>query len=376
MGDVTETVTESWGERILDSIKGVIIGILLFFGSFVLLFWNEGRVNVTNIAKKATHISSTSEAPQNLDMKLISTTGNLETKQEIGDTYLKPSSYIELNRNAEMFAWVEHVETDSKKEMGGSKKTKRTYIYKKEWVDAPTDSSNFKEVKGHKNPKMTIVDKTNLSNQTNIGVYSLNTPNIELPDATNITLDKNNTKLKEGMGLANSEYIYKGSGTLESPQVGDIRVSYSVVRPRENATVFGQLNLADKKISPHYGKENTKLYRLFFKSRDAALATMQNEYETTTWMLRGAGFAMMWFGLFLILGPIGIFLDVVPFVGSLGKLGIAIVTMLASLVLSGVTILISAILHNIWVLLAAVAVLIGAGIWYVNHRKKSKKKQA
>ena len=31
------------GSRLVESIKGVLVGILFFLGSFPLLFWNEGR---------------------------------------------------------------------------------------------------------------------------------------------------------------------------------------------------------------------------------------------------------------------------------------------------------------------------------------------
>lgn len=38
----TETTTQSWGSRLGDSLKGIIVGIILFIVSFPLLFWNEG----------------------------------------------------------------------------------------------------------------------------------------------------------------------------------------------------------------------------------------------------------------------------------------------------------------------------------------------
>ena len=39
----TEVTYQSWGSRMSSSIGGVCIGVLLFFGSGGLLFWNEGR---------------------------------------------------------------------------------------------------------------------------------------------------------------------------------------------------------------------------------------------------------------------------------------------------------------------------------------------
>jgi hypothetical protein len=39
----SESTTESWGSRLMGSIKGVAFGLLLFFAAFFVLWWNEGR---------------------------------------------------------------------------------------------------------------------------------------------------------------------------------------------------------------------------------------------------------------------------------------------------------------------------------------------
>lgn len=42
-GHFTETEYTSWGDRLKGSCAGICIGLILFFGSFPLLFWNEER---------------------------------------------------------------------------------------------------------------------------------------------------------------------------------------------------------------------------------------------------------------------------------------------------------------------------------------------
>ena len=42
-GDFTEVTHENLGSRLKSSCAGVCIGLLLFLGSFPLLFWNEDR---------------------------------------------------------------------------------------------------------------------------------------------------------------------------------------------------------------------------------------------------------------------------------------------------------------------------------------------
>ena len=41
--DYTEVTSQGWGSRIMESIKGVLVGGAFFVGSFPLLIWNEGR---------------------------------------------------------------------------------------------------------------------------------------------------------------------------------------------------------------------------------------------------------------------------------------------------------------------------------------------
>jgi hypothetical protein len=55
-----ETTHTSWFSRLMSSFMGVLFGFLMFLGSFVLLYFNEGRVNLSKIAKTAIDISANS----------------------------------------------------------------------------------------------------------------------------------------------------------------------------------------------------------------------------------------------------------------------------------------------------------------------------
>ena len=43
MDEHVEVTRASWFSRITESIKAVLIGLVLFFAAFPLLWWNEGR---------------------------------------------------------------------------------------------------------------------------------------------------------------------------------------------------------------------------------------------------------------------------------------------------------------------------------------------
>jgi len=50
--EVTEETTEGYGSRLSNSFSGICFGLLLFFGSGVTLFWNEGVAAKRYVALK------------------------------------------------------------------------------------------------------------------------------------------------------------------------------------------------------------------------------------------------------------------------------------------------------------------------------------
>jgi len=366
------TTTTGWGSRIGNSIKGIFFGFIMFIVSFGVLFWNEGRVDVSEIAKTAVEISATTQAPANSDGQLVSTTGVLKSDEKIGDTYLQAGDYIAINRNVEMFAWEEEKSSTSKTNVGGSETTETTYTYNKNWTSHPESSTNFAKQEGHLNPAMTLGANSVAVQKATVGVYNIDMSQVTLPSDKGVQLTAANTILGDGLVLAGDQYLFKGTGSLASPQVGDLRVSYSIVpNPLSTATIFGKLDLTNNMISPFYGEKNTKLYRIFEGSRDSAISTMKTEFTILTWILRGVGFFLMWFGLMALFGPISVFLDVLPIFGSISRGGIGAVTFLVSLVLSVITILVSMIIHNLVVLaIVIVATIIGSIIYMKSKRKK------
>lgn len=43
-----ETTTTGYGKRVTNSVAAMVIGFVLFIGSFGLLYWNEGRDSTSN----------------------------------------------------------------------------------------------------------------------------------------------------------------------------------------------------------------------------------------------------------------------------------------------------------------------------------------
>jgi hypothetical protein len=372
----TDVTTTGYGGRIINSIKGVVIGLILFIVSFGLLYWNEGRVDLSNIAKTATEISSaTVSTDSTLTGKLISTSGNVNSDQVIGDNlFLNPDKFIAAKREVEMYSWIEKSESHSKKNIGGSETTETTYTYSKGWEENPKSSSNFKHPEGHENPQKSLDSYTNKVTAATIGVYSFDPQSVTLPNFSQLPLNSQNVTLSDGATLANDSYLFikkSESGTFDSPQIGDLRISYHVLRPGFDGTIFGKLS--GSKINLYFDQDGNNLYRLFIGTRDQAISTLHTEYTTLLWILRLVGFLLMWFGLSALFGPISVLLDVLPIFGAISRSVIGVITFLVALVLTIVTILVSMIAHNLIALIIALVVTVGAIIAFFVILKNKKK---
>ncbi len=369
----TEVSRQGFGSRIIGSIGGVLIGILLFIGSFVLLYWNEGRVDLSQIAETAQEINAETINSSAND-KLVSVTGNLETEQKLGDDqFLKTGDYISVSRKSEMYAWEEETETSSHTDTGGSETTETTYSYTTNWTENPESSSGFKESAGHENPKKSIPSQTFTSDAAKIGEYNLDTSDLMLSGYKNLQLDDQNITLSPGFRLEN-DYIYIGTGTSNSPQVGDSRISYQVIEPGEKATIFGKLD--DDTLVAYHDEDDNKLFRMYTGTREAAISSMETEHNVMTWILRVVGFVLMWVGLSAIFGPVSTVLDFLPFLGSASRAIIGVITFIISLVLTIITILISTVVHNVVALVIILVVVIVAitlfVVLYLNKKKGAK----
>src|SRR5215212_927652 len=117
MSDQFVTVTRTgWLSNIMNSFVGVLFGIILFVVAFPVLWFNEGRTNMATVAKSSVLVDGAS-VNQQTEGKQVAVAGTLATDEQLGDTpYLTAGSYIQLNSKVEMYAWVEHKETDTRKD--------------------------------------------------------------------------------------------------------------------------------------------------------------------------------------------------------------------------------------------------------------------
>ncbi len=360
------------GDNLVESIKGVLVGLVLFAASFPLLWWNEGRTDISTVAKKAAAMKPDGSTKAAGEGKLVAVTDALKPEGTLGDPdFLKPGNYVQLRRESEMYAWVEKVTKKEEKKVGGGTKETKTYTYDKQWTSRPEKSDDFRYPEGHDNPPLTVHGQSWSAPKATVGAYGFVPDDIQLPSSRPISLTSE--IVLPGKHKKNGDYLFLGRGTLEQPVLGDVRVSFKGIEGGRKVTAYGKQEGLTLIAYMHEGKD--KLYRVVDGTHEEAIAALHGEHTTMTWILRLVGFLMMWFGLALVLGPIQAVLDILPFLGSTSRALTGIVLFPVALVLTGVTVLVAIVAHNP-ILLIGVIVLVVGGAAFMIQRKSAKKKAA
>jgi len=340
-----------FGSRLSNSFVSVLLGIILFLGAFFVLFWNEGRVNLSHVAKTAVAISPTAPATASVG-SLVSVTGPVSTPESLGDgVFLRPGPYVALNRRVEMFAWDEKKETRTQENFGGSETRETIYSYTKVWTEKPEDSSQFYRSQDYQNPPMPFQSQLFRVTQASIGNYTLmmNSLSMETPSVVSL----NPATVMQGT-IAGS-YVYQGRGSLNNPEIGDLRVSYTALNNGTPVTVFARL-ASPTQLDSFLGPRNVPFYRLFATDRNTAIQRLSTEHDTLTWILRIVGFLMMWFGSSMFFEPLNTLLSIFPFLSGLNRFLVGGVTFIVSVVLTGITIVVSMVVHHPLALVISIGV--------------------
>ncbi|MDA3874050.1 MAG: TMEM43 family protein [Kiritimatiellae bacterium] len=342
----------------MSSIKGVLFGLILFFGSFVLLWWNEGRAvkayqNIHEVRNKTVAISPESLSPEH-ERQPVHLTAKAETEAMLTDPQFGVSeNAIHMRREVEMYQWKENSSTRTRKKLGGGEEKITEYTYEKTWSGSVNRSDSFKEPGPHQNPStMPYGDWRDSASAVQVGVFSLRQ---ELIQSMNFfeDLTPRNPTLPDGAQLSGNT-LYVGESPA-SPEIGDVRISFSIVPPDTVSVVAAQVG---SELTPWTTSNGTPYHRIQRGTHtlEAMMDSAKKEAQMLSWILRGAGWLIMALGISMVLKPLSVFGDVIPFVGSLIGGGIAVVAGLVSAALTLITIAIA------WI---AVRPLIGAPLLVV-----------
>ena len=176
--EVVEVEEQGCFTQIKESITGLGSGLLMILVAFGMLTWNEcravDRAEDLEFGKGAVVSVESDKVDKSNNGELIHVTGEAEAEAPLKEPDLGFTvDGLQLQRDVQIYQWVEDKETKTIKK-GGKKKKKTTYTYEKEWVDSPVDSSDFKKTKGHRNLGELPFEETTVSAEdATVGAFEL-----------------------------------------------------------------------------------------------------------------------------------------------------------------------------------------------------------
>ncbi len=369
MSNFVEVTKQGLGSRGKDSIGGAIFGIVLVALTCVLLFWNEGRAvrryqDLKEGAAAFVNGDASQVNPAN-EGALIHLSGDAVTPGPLTDPEFGISEIaIKLQRSVEMYQWVEQVQTEEKNKVGGGVETTKTYSYATEWSGSPVDSSQFKVQSDHQNPgKFPFQSASSKAEGVKLGAFSLPAFLVSqiggsepLPVSG---LDEASEAVKNSAQLSNGGFYFGNNPT--SSAVGDVKVSFSVVRPGPISVIAQQQGNTLVTYQAKSGGTVDLLERGIVPA-EKMFEAAESANKFMTWAIRIAGFVLLSIAFGMILRPIAVLAGILPILGRLVGAGTSVIAFILAGILWALIVAIAWIFYRpilgIAILVVAVALIV------------------
>jgi len=345
----TTTSRTGFFGRIKNAVVGTLLGLVMVPGSIALLSWNEYRtIHRTHGLNEGAELVQTVDDPAvaspSLAGSLVHLNGKADTQERLRDEEFGiEETAIRLDRNVEMFQWVEDEKTKKK---NGKRTT--TYSYEMEWAAGRENHMEFKKPNGHENPNARFKSDSHEASKVNLGGYVLNQSlkrsihseeHIEWSEAALAALPAD---IREHSSVGEHFLYWSEVGVPNpgSPKLGDQRIAFNVVRPTNVSLVAAVKEAAPEQLKPYTTTNGEDLQRLYVGDFTAAevFEKMQGENTMWAWMLRGGGFMLSFVGFTLIMGVLTAFTGSIPLIGSMTRSIVAFVAFMLAIVLTTLTI--------------------------------------
>jgi hypothetical protein len=339
---VQEVTTQSFISRIVGSFFCILIGFGLIVGSFALIFWNESQglnqtLSIKEIQKKLVVVANATYNPKN-NYKPVYINGLAVTNSILSDQIIGISVIaIKLDRFVKTYQWQESVQTRKEKRLGGSQEVIKNYTYKPVWSDKLIQSFQFKDSANHQNPTVLPMASQHLqASKVNVGDYFLSPDLISKINGQTIinpaTIDV--AKLAKALGkqveVSGPASLYVGQNP-DSPQIGDMSISLSVVRPQVVSIIAQQV---DNRLQPYQTSrgQTISLLALGKVSPENMIHQALAQNVKMIWIVRLSTLFMMIAGFVFIMRPVVVLADVVPFFGTIAGLGSGLIAIFLGLI--------------------------------------------
>ena len=394
----TETTSTSYGQRLAGSAKGMIGGLLMFIIGTCLLWWNEGRTVRTAkaICDAASHVESVADVSKidaSLNGKLIHASAFADTKDTLTDDMFGVREVaIRLDRKVEYYQWVENAQTREREKIGGGKETTTTYTYEQKWVDKPVNSAEFKDPQYQSANKVLaeVEERNEMAQHVTFGAYTLpelfvasisgsEPVEVRMTEEQRFTWNERLHMLRPKVNTETS-LVHTSANTVylglspNSPQIGDVRVTFTKVPPAD-ISLIAQVDGSTFKAYKAKNGQSFSRVQMGTVGADEMIEQARSENNMLTWVLRLVGVLLIVIGLKGMFGLLPMLFKVLPFLGSIVDAGVGLVSWIFGLAWSLIIIAIAWLVFRP-IIGISLLVLAIAGIVFLKRRgKKNEEKQ-
>lgn len=354
VGSDDEVSVQGAGSQIASSIKGVFTGIICFFVSFVVLYCGATKTELAKVFKNAKPVAGAQ------DGSMAFVTGVPEVS-EIGDPgYLENGKYIRIEKRKEYYAVVSTKRSETRKE-GTKKITTSHYEYSLQWTTNPQpiegrEKSRWAEFANSNNiPRYTENPVASGDTSTTINTQSAKVNGYSIPVAE--------VQFKSGGKNLDPQYL---SGSADSPQIGDVRLAYTVYPADSKYTFAG--DKSGQSITSTMVDDSPMLIASAGEFKNL-MSALKSGDRLMWWLYLIIGFVLMSAGLHMMVGPLTTLLSFIPFLGEFGSGMIRFVLTVAAAIISLVFYLA---IYYWWVVLIVIVVIFG----FIMYKKKGAQPQA
>jgi hypothetical protein len=315
------------------------------------------------------------------DGKLVHITGRTAAEGDVTDPVFGLSEpVIKLRRDVEMYQWTEEKKSETQKKLGGGEETVTTYSYTKTWSASHIDSADFQKPQGHQNPEsLPIESETFSAEPVTVGAFTLSESLVGMIDDYKALPITKETKVEASDDLPAPATVYDRGFYIgadpKTPAIGDLRVHFQIVEPGDVSVVAAQIGST---FEPYVveGLGDIELLQTGTHSAKSMFSAAQQANVFLTWALRIASFFVMFIGLVLILNPISVLADIVPFFGNIAEAGTSLLAFLIALPLTLLTIALAWVAFRPLIGIPLLIVAIASVVFAIRTLRKKKASKA
>jgi hypothetical protein len=245
------------------------------------------------------------------------------------------------------------------------------------WDDSQINSADFKKPDGHANPPMEIHSRTYQIPDGRLGAFTLDRPVLDriggdkefsLSPDQSAAIDAAYTGTKRVNVVDGKVYL---GFDRSSPALGDYRIGYELAPLGVVSIVARQ---AGSQFEPYQTMAGDALLMVDTGNvpADKMFAEAVSQNTLITWLLRAGGLLLLTIGFALLLSPIGVVLDVIPFLGSAARMGTGIIAFFMAILVGTTTVAIAWFWYRpvLAAGILAAGVLAAAAVYYLGRSRK------